>query len=147
MASSSSSLHFLSLTPQTLPKPTSQTTSISFFSLPSSSLNLSLSSSSTPRYFESSRFVRKVTLSDFDQIEEVGAGDDEEEEEGGLSDEGASYQERNANPDLKIFVGNLPFSVDSAYLAELFERAGDVEMVEVIKRFNLFYWGLVVLVI
>ncbi|XP_004246655.2 29 kDa ribonucleoprotein A, chloroplastic [Solanum lycopersicum] len=132
MASSSSSLHFLSLTPQTLPKPTSQTTSISFFSLPSSSLNLSLSSSSTPRYFESSRFVRKVTLSDFDQIEEVGAGDDDDEEEGGLSDEGASYQERNANPDLKIFVGNLPFSVDSAYLAELFERAGDVEMVEVI---------------
>lgn len=128
-ASSSSSLHFLSLTPQTLPKPTSQTTSISFFSLPPSSLNLSLSSS-TPRNFEycvSSRFVRKVTLSDFGQIEEV------EEDEGGLSDEGASsYEEPNANPDLKIFVGNLPFSVDSAALAELFERAGDVEMVEVI---------------
>ncbi|MCD7470855.1 hypothetical protein HAX54_011039 [Datura stramonium] len=134
MASSSSSLHFLSLTPQTLPKPTSQTTSISFFSLPPSSLNLSLSSS-TPRNFEScisSRFVRNVTLSDFDQIEEVEAGDDDE---GGLSDEGASYgggEERNASPDLKIFVGNLPFSIDSAALAEIFERAGNVEMVEVI---------------
>ncbi|CAN4117073.1 unnamed protein product [Withania somnifera] len=129
MASSSSSLHFLSLTPQTLPKPTSQKTSISFFSLPPSSLNLSLSSSSSSRNFEScfslsSRFVRKVTLSDFDQIEEVEEGD--EEEVGGLSDEGLT------GPDLKIFVGNLPFSVDSAALAELFEQAGEVEMVEVI---------------
>jgi len=36
------------------------------------------------------------------------------------------------SPDLKLFVGNLPFSVDSATLAGLFERAGNVEMVEVI---------------
>ncbi|CAN4121537.1 unnamed protein product [Withania somnifera] len=126
MASSSSSLHFLSLTPKTLPKPTSQTSSISFFSLPPSPLNLSLSSStSSSRNFESCfssspRFVRKVTLSDFNQTEEV------EEDEGGLSDE------VNDSPDLKIFVGNLPFSVDSAALAEIFERAGEVEMVEVI---------------
>ncbi|KAF3636938.1 putative 29 kDa ribonucleoprotein B, chloroplastic-like isoform X2 [Capsicum annuum] len=132
MASSSSSLHFLSLTPQTLPKPTSQTSSISFFSLPPSSLNLSLSSSSSSssRNFESclsSRFVRRVALSDFDQIEEV---------EGGLSsDDGGELEveeERDVSPDLKIFVGNLPFSVDSAALAELFEQAGEVEMVEVI---------------
>ncbi|CAL4914620.1 unnamed protein product [Urochloa decumbens] len=34
--------------------------------------------------------------------------------------------------DLRIFVGNLPFSVDSAQLAGLFEQAGSVEMVEVI---------------
>nr|XP_034601752.1 29 kDa ribonucleoprotein A, chloroplastic-like [Setaria viridis] len=34
--------------------------------------------------------------------------------------------------DLKLFVGNLPFSVDSAQLAELFEQAGSVEMVEVV---------------
>ncbi|WOK93277.1 29 kDa ribonucleoprotein A, chloroplastic-like [Canna indica] len=34
--------------------------------------------------------------------------------------------------DLKLFVGNLPFSVDSAQLAGLFQRAGNVEMVEVI---------------
>ncbi|KAK4343014.1 hypothetical protein RND71_038830 [Anisodus tanguticus] len=139
MASSSSSLHFLSLTPQTLPKPTPQTTSISFFSLPPSSLNLSLSSSSTPaRHFEScisSRFLRNVTLSDFDQIEEEveGLGGDESDE--GLSDDGvggAPSYERIDNPELKIFVGNLPFSVDSAALAGLFEQAGDVEMVEVI---------------
>ncbi|XP_066387867.1 RNA-binding protein CP29B, chloroplastic-like [Miscanthus floridulus] len=33
---------------------------------------------------------------------------------------------------LRVFVGNLPFSVDSAQLAGLFEQAGSVEMVEVI---------------
>ncbi|WOL03895.1 29 kDa ribonucleoprotein A, chloroplastic [Canna indica] len=36
------------------------------------------------------------------------------------------------SPDLKLFVGNLSFSVDSAQLADLFQRAGNVEMVEVI---------------
>lgn len=40
--------------------------------------------------------------------------------------------DRNFSPDLKLFVGNLPFSCDSAVLAGLFERAGNVEMVEVI---------------
>lgn len=39
------------------------------------------------------------------------------------------------SPELKLFVGNLPFSVDSAELAGLFERAGNVEMVEVLSIF------------
>jgi len=64
----------------------------------------------------SSRFVRNVISSD------LGLG------EGVLSDTGAS----SFSPDLKLFVGNLPFSVDSAQLAGLFESAGNVEMVEVI---------------
>uniref|UniRef100_A0A0D3CPY8 RRM domain-containing protein n=2 Tax=Brassica oleracea var. oleracea TaxID=109376 RepID=A0A0D3CPY8_BRAOL len=34
--------------------------------------------------------------------------------------------------DLKLFVGNLPFNVDSAQVAQLFESAGNVEMAEVI---------------
>ncbi|KAL0647740.1 hypothetical protein Bca4012_046031 [Brassica carinata] len=33
--------------------------------------------------------------------------------------------------DLKLFVGNLPFNVDSAQVAQLFESAGNVEMAEV----------------
>ncbi|XP_061995475.1 RNA-binding protein CP29B, chloroplastic-like [Rosa rugosa] len=33
--------------------------------------------------------------------------------------------------DLNLFVGNLPFTVDSAQLVELFKGAGNVEMVEV----------------
>ncbi|XP_060176541.1 29 kDa ribonucleoprotein B, chloroplastic-like [Lycium barbarum] len=127
MASSVSSLQFLFVTPQTLSslKPHNSTsTSFSFFSLPSK--NLSLSSSTTPpsssssssfKPFESSsRFVCNVALSEFDQLE-----DDVEE-----------VEQPNFSPDLKLFVGNLPFSVDSAALAGLFERAGNVEMVEVI---------------
>ncbi|XP_056171507.1 29 kDa ribonucleoprotein A, chloroplastic [Syzygium oleosum] len=69
----------------------------------------------------SSRFLRRVFVS---------SDVDQEEGEGGfLSDDGgrASF-----SPDLKLFVGNLPFTVDSAQLAGLFESAGNVEMVEVI---------------
>ncbi|KAL5546159.1 hypothetical protein UlMin_005846 [Ulmus minor] len=43
-----------------------------------------------------------------------------------FSDDG----ERNFSPDLKLFVGNLPFSVDSAKLVDIFGRVGNVEMVE-----------------
>ena len=46
--------------------------------------------------------------------------------------DGDEQQTESFSPDLKIFVGNLPFSVDSAALAGLFEGAGNVEMVEVI---------------
>lgn len=51
---------------------------------------------------------------------------EEEEGEGGAGSD-AEYSE-----DLKVFVGNLPFTVDSAQLAGLFEQAGSVEMVEVV---------------
>ncbi|KAJ1387712.1 RNA-binding domain superfamily [Sesbania bispinosa] len=65
----------------------------------------------------SSRFVSRVALSsEFDQEEDTFSDGDSP----------------NYSPDLKLFVGNLPFSVDSAQLAELFENAGNVEMVEVI---------------
>lgn len=40
-------------------------------------------------------------------------------------------EDEEFSADLRIFVGNLPFSVDSAQLAGLFEQAGSVEMVEV----------------
>ncbi|GLT25688.1 hypothetical protein SLA2020_008000 [Shorea laevis] len=71
---------------------------------------------SAARHFESlprsSRFVRNVAVSsEYEQDEE----------------EPPSF-----SPDLKLFVGNLPFSVDSAQLASLFENVGNVEMVEVI---------------
>ncbi|KAG8374241.1 hypothetical protein BUALT_Bualt11G0110800 [Buddleja alternifolia] len=60
----------------------------------------------------------------------------DEEVEGG-EEEGESLdftggEEPSFAPDLKLFVGNLPFTVDSAALAGLFEQAGNVEMVEVI---------------
>ncbi|WVZ66770.1 hypothetical protein U9M48_015951 [Paspalum notatum var. saurae] len=52
----------------------------------------------------------------------------EYETEGAEQEEGAE----EFSEDLKLFVGNLPFSVDSAQLAGLFEQAGSVEMVEVV---------------
>eukprot|EP00262_Sarcandra_glabra_P003332 TRINITY_DN1398_c4_g1_i1.p1 TRINITY_DN1398_c4_g1~~TRINITY_DN1398_c4_g1_i1.p1 ORF type:complete len:289 (+),score=52.40 TRINITY_DN1398_c4_g1_i1:32-868(+) len=87
---------------------------ISFPSFSSSSSSFSLSK--TPSHF-STIFTRNASFStDFGAEEEVAS-------------EG---EEANFSPDLKLFVGNLPFSVDSSELAELFERAGNVEMVEVI---------------
>lgn len=72
----------------------------------------------------SSRFVRNVAVSsDFDQEEGLLDGDGDD----------SSYA-----PDLKLFVGNLPFNVDSAQLAGLFESAGQVERVEVIFGFLKF---------
>jgi nucleolin len=50
----------------------------------------------------------------------------EYETENAEQENGAEFSE-----DMKLFVGNLPFSVDSAQLAGLFEQAGSVEMVEV----------------
>ncbi|XP_068653306.1 31 kDa ribonucleoprotein, chloroplastic [Aristolochia californica] len=99
-------------------------------SLPISSSSVSLTSVTrlrTPLLFSpsisknapifSSSFSRNVAVSsEFDQDEVSGV----EEEEVRFSQ------------DLKLFVGNLPFSVDSSTLAGLFERAGNVEMVEVI---------------
>lgn len=67
-----------------------------------------------------SRFVRNVAVSsEYGQEEEIVGSDD---------GEGAP----SFSPDLKLFVGNLPFSVDSAQLAGLFGSAGNVEVVEVI---------------
>ncbi|KAA8516549.1 hypothetical protein F0562_016945 [Nyssa sinensis] len=124
MSSSASSLHFLSFTPKTVSlsgsKPAS--TSLSLFSLNLPPKSISISPSllhSSVKHFKTSpsRFVRNVAVSsDFEQEEEV------------FSD----AEEPRFAPDLKIFVGNLPFNVDSAALAELFEQTGNVEMVEVI---------------
>ncbi|GAB4856682.1 hypothetical protein Ancab_014597 [Ancistrocladus abbreviatus] len=124
MASASFSLS--SFTPKTLPLSTPKTPSLSLYFLPSpssvkipsASLFLSPSFQPAKHLDASSRFVRRVAVSaDYEQ-EEV------------LSDDGR--EEPNFSPDLKLFVGNLPFSVDSAQLAGLFESAGTVEMVEVI---------------
>ncbi|XP_021730770.1 29 kDa ribonucleoprotein A, chloroplastic-like [Chenopodium quinoa] len=113
-----------SLAPKTLVLSKSTTPSLPFFSLlsssPSKTLPNSLSFPSLKRYQSlSSRFVQNVAISsEFEQEEDV------------MSDDGE--QQPNFSPDLKLFVGNLPFNVDSAELAGLFGAAGTVEMVEVI---------------
>lgn len=123
------SLHSLSLTPQTLSLHHSSSAAVSASSLfapvslkPLPKLVLSLSSAATHGQ-PASRFVRNVAIS---SVEE---GDDESFDSGS--------EEQNFGPELKLFVGNLPFNVDSAALAGLFEQAGNVEMVEVISFFFL----------
>ncbi|PON69313.1 Splicing factor-like protein [Parasponia andersonii] len=122
MSASASSLALASLAPKTLSLFTPKPTLLSFRSLSSSSSSLKLHANLicvSAKGFRSlsSRFVRNVAISsEFEQDEEL------------LSDDG----EQGSSPEFKLFVGNLPFSVDSAQLAGLFERAGNVEMVEVI---------------
>ncbi|KAL9675696.1 hypothetical protein QQ045_003901 [Rhodiola kirilowii] len=113
--SSSSSLVFSSLAlPKTISHPKS---TLSFVSSASS---LKLNAARVASLFIAaapSRLVTSVAVSsEFQQDEDVLSGG----------------EEPNFSPDLKLFVGNLPFNVDSSDLAALFERAGNVEMVEVI---------------
>ncbi|OMO73595.1 hypothetical protein COLO4_26998 [Corchorus olitorius] len=126
-ATSASSLILPSLKPKTLSSSNPRPISVSLFSashklhakplfcsaLQSFDLLAKKSSSS------SSKFVRNVAVSEYGQEEDL-FGSDEEEDAPRFS------------ADLKLFVGNLPFTVDSAQLASLFESAGNVEMVEVI---------------
>ncbi|PPD93452.1 hypothetical protein GOBAR_DD09611 [Gossypium barbadense] len=126
-ATSASSLILPSLKPKTISLPNPTPISLSPFSLShrlhakplfSSSLQsftlLTKKSSSFP-----SNFVRNVSVSsEYGQEEGLFGSDDEEA--------------TRFSPDLKLFVGNLPFSVDSAQLAGLFGSAGNVQMVEVI---------------
>ncbi|KAI3473269.1 hypothetical protein Pfo_030561 [Paulownia fortunei] len=125
------STHFLSLTPQTLSLHHSSSAAASASTLftPSSlkplpKLVLALSSINNYAH-PTSRFVRNVSVSS-ELEEEVEEGGEEE------SLDFSGPEEPSFSPDLKLFVGNLPFNVDSAALAGLFEQAGNVEMVEVI---------------
>ncbi|KAK9119904.1 hypothetical protein Scep_017997 [Stephania cephalantha] len=62
--------------------------------------------------------------------EVVGSGDEEGEGEG--EGDGQGFFDEPLNEDAKLFVGNLPYDVDSEKLAQLFDQAGVVEVAEVI---------------
>ncbi|KAI3696753.1 hypothetical protein L6452_29282 [Arctium lappa] len=124
MASSTASPHFLflSLPTSKISKPIIPTS----FHLSSSSINPISKLFSTPNsinLFEatpSSRFVPEVAFSlDLELDDELSIGLDEQ-------------QDHSFLPELKLFVGNLPFNVDNAALARLFEGSGSVEMAEVV---------------
>ncbi|KAL9257357.1 RNA-binding protein CP29B, chloroplastic-like protein [Drosera capensis] len=123
MAAASLSLSTLSFTPKLLsPLPLSSFKSLQ---VPLKPLSLSLSPSSFVRV--ASRIRRYVSASSGILEEDEGEyGDEEEEAPRRQERRGGSSQE------LKIFVGNLPYNVDSARLAELFEAAGAVDTVEVV---------------
>ncbi|KAF5737545.1 putative ribonucleoprotein chloroplast [Tripterygium wilfordii] len=120
------SLVLPSLNPNAISSGNSKFTSISLFyhsSFKPISASASFSCSLTPFACQplSSRFVAKVAISS-----ELG-----EEDTYGEEEDRASFA-----PDLKLFVGNLPFNVQSSDLADLFGNAGTVEMVEVIYDKN-----------
>lgn len=127
-AATSSSLRLLTLTPTThSPKPSCISLSLNkpplFTSLSSSSFSSSI------KFFQASppcRLLKLHVSSDFgvDASEDVVA-------QGEVSQEDEQERGGSFSPDLKIFVGNLPFTCDSATLAGLFESSGNVEMVEV----------------
>ncbi|KAL1209996.1 RNA-binding protein CP29B [Cardamine amara subsp. amara] len=124
MAASASSLALSSFNPKSLPFCVSRPASVSLlppslsFKLNSDSISVSIAAKlNSP----ASRFVRNVAIK----------SDLEVEEDGVFADD-AAPREQSFSADLKLFVGNLPFNVDSAQLAQLFESAGNVEMVEVI---------------
>ncbi|KAI3738323.1 hypothetical protein L2E82_28351 [Cichorium intybus] len=119
MASSTISLRFPSLpSPKTI-FPTS-THLCSSSQTPSSKL-LSISISS--KLFEatpSSPIVPKVALSlDLELDDDLSTGGDE-------------VPEQRLSPAFNLFVGNLPFNIDNAALARLFERSGNVVVAEVV---------------
>ncbi|KAK9072779.1 hypothetical protein SSX86_009214 [Deinandra increscens subsp. villosa] len=124
MASSASSLQFLTLASSKTLSSISKTPSLTSLHLSPSSLKPFPKLSSSFKLFEpatsSSRIIRTVAVSSGLELDEE------------LSSDGDDQPQENFSPDLKIFVGNLPFSADSAALAGLFESAGNVEMVEVI---------------
>ncbi|WOG91272.1 hypothetical protein DCAR_0310520 [Daucus carota subsp. sativus] len=130
-AASTSSLHFLSLTPTKSYSAKPFCNSLSPISIITNKpLSIKFSRASPH-----SRLLKLAVSSDFG-VEVDEASDAVAEEQGEISEVGGEEEEpaREASfsPDLKIFVGNLPFSCDSATLAGLFESSGNVEMVEVI---------------
>uniref|UniRef100_J3LP70 RRM domain-containing protein n=1 Tax=Oryza brachyantha TaxID=4533 RepID=J3LP70_ORYBR len=107
-------LFSLSLSPQLLPFPASSRLAPSSVSFPSSNRTRP-----PPPLADAGFPFLPLAVAVSEDVET------EQEEEG-------SEAEEEFSEDLRVFVGNLPFSVDSAQLAGLFEQAGSVEMVEVI---------------
>ncbi|CAH8375254.1 unnamed protein product [Eruca vesicaria subsp. sativa] len=121
----SASVSLSSFNPKSLPLCFSRSASLSVLppSLSFKLHSLSLFASSPLKCSSPSRFIRNVAVS----------SDFEVEEDDMFADDDSPPQERSSfSADLKLFVGNLSFNVDSAQLAQLFESAGNVEMVEVI---------------
>ncbi|KAL8256451.1 hypothetical protein R6Q59_031518 [Mikania micrantha] len=116
-------------------------------SLPSKSIKLHLSASFKPLSLRKNRdfssIVTFVSSQDDENTlvlqadEESNWGNDSQEPEAvsdweGAPDTGAAEEYSEPPEDAKIFVGNLPYDVDSEQLAQLFQQAGVVEISEVI---------------
>ncbi|KAF8101837.1 hypothetical protein N665_0201s0150 [Sinapis alba] len=127
MAASASSLALSTFNPNSLPFSVSRPTTSLLPPSVSFKLSSVFASSASKCNSPASRFLRNVAVTEDFSVEEQG--------DGSFADDDAppaAPQEQSFSADLKLFVGNLPFNVDSAQLAQLFESAGNVEMVEVI---------------
>ncbi|KAJ0765851.1 putative RNA recognition motif domain, nucleotide-binding alpha-beta plait domain superfamily [Helianthus annuus] len=133
-------------------------TSNQHISLPLKPINLHLSASFTPFSLRKtptlSRTITFVASQEDDSTLVVEAGEEESSwgseesqepeaaaaggwgesrvEESGEGEEGEVEEYSEPPEDAKIFVGNLPYDVDSEQLAQLFQQAGVVEISEVI---------------
>ncbi|KAF0898384.1 hypothetical protein E2562_007226 [Oryza meyeriana var. granulata] len=76
----------------------------------------------------------EVPQEEEEEADEVGASGEEEEDEVVVASGEEEVEEFAAEPpeEAKVYVGNLPYDVDSEGLAQLFDQAGVVEIAEVI---------------
>ncbi|XP_049932585.1 28 kDa ribonucleoprotein, chloroplastic-like isoform X2 [Nymphaea colorata] len=76
----------------------------------------------------------EATVSDWEGESGAEGGDFEGEEVGESGEEGGYLEDQYQEPpeEAKLFVGNLPYDIDSERLAQVFEKAGIVEVAEVI---------------
>lgn len=131
-------------------------TKSTFFSLPSKPLKLHLNSSLSLTKTKTNRSPVRLFVaqtSDWAQQEEgdtLATLPDEQPATETAADEfqsgeEQSYEEGFAEPseDAKLFVGNLPYDVDSEKLAMLFEQAGTVEIAEVTTLSLLFLFSII----
>uniref|UniRef100_A0A0C9SA73 Small ribosomal subunit protein cS22 n=1 Tax=Wollemia nobilis TaxID=56998 RepID=A0A0C9SA73_9CONI len=86
----------------------------------------------------------EVSASEYESEGQVGKGEEEEDNAEGQAEQENESVEGSYEQDYpsaipagtKLFVGNIPFDIDSEGLARIFEEAGIVEMVEVIYNRN-----------
>ncbi|KAG5618011.1 hypothetical protein H5410_017835 [Solanum commersonii] len=134
-----------------LPSFFTATKSMSFISTPLKPISLSSSFSSSSSFLSlkktTTQFPSIVSVVAAQQDDDSSVGLEDKEQGGeslsfdfasvgdaGESDEAEAEAEEYEEPpeDAKLFVGNLPYDIDSEGLAQLFQQAGVVEIAEVI---------------
>ena len=81
--------------------------------------------------------TEKESQSTEQQDPEAEFSENQEEEEEEEEEEGEQQKVFGSNEERRLYVGNLPYSMTSAQLAEIFEQAGHVVSVEVCDSLNL----------
>ncbi|KAJ0480693.1 putative RNA recognition motif domain, nucleotide-binding alpha-beta plait domain superfamily [Helianthus annuus] len=145
-ATASSSLISITTTPNTSSKLHSLKTLISIPKPPFKTPNLSLNFN--PNHLTLSTLIRSTSpsyqttqiqqtpeaeLSELSEIEEELENDDVFEEEDEEEEDEEEEESEPESPEAgKLYVGNLPYAITSAELAQVFGEAGDVDAVEIV---------------